>query len=60
MTIDEAISILSYKKREETIYGDVELKWALSLGIKALDRIKQGRQKGIDSLKHMLPGETEE
>lgn len=59
MTIQEAIEIL--QDLHTTLpQSDPELRReAVKLGIEALKRLQDGRQKGYDYFAHLLPGETE-
>ena len=60
MTIDRAIQILTSDQENLLISSVADLRRAKSLGIEALNRIKEDRQfSGIRSTKP-LPGETVE
>ena len=60
MTLDEAI------ERNEDIQMEFlpipsHRNWeAVQLGIEALKRLEEGRQKGYDFFGHLLPGETKD
>ena len=60
MTIDKAIKILQTTQylcgaTESQQFGD-----AIKLGIEALKRLKEVRERGYNLFGHLLPGETEE
>lgn len=59
MKLDKAIEVLisgSELSRPWLLGGYEE---ALKLGIEAMKRLQEGRQKGYDFFAHLLPGETE-
>lgn len=58
MTIDEAIKILDIVQAPPLMHPEHKYNEALKLGIEALKRITEGRNKGYDFFAHSLPGET--
>jgi len=60
MNIDQAIESLTIELKEGDFAHGSPYENALKLGIEALKRLKEGRQKGYDFFEHLLPRETME
>lgn len=60
MKLPKAIEILTLSLTTRPSIKDPDFDKALKLGIEALRRIQDGREKGYDYFGHLLEGETQE
>ena len=60
MTIDEAIALSSSLRESDNLKYHPDLRAATQLGIEALKRVKDYRERSSTFATPLLPGETEE
>ena len=60
ITIDKAIEVLSNRPIRRITAGGIDFYDAIKLGVEALKRLKEEKDKIPDALWRPLPGETKE